>query len=156
MNINDFSEFLNKWFANVNSLGIDSSQMTLDHIGYSVSSKEEYDDEKKAILASADLVREAIVSNRRVGVYKFKEPLKYKDFLIEALEVIEPKESETGWTGFEHAEFTTQTDLHELIKLYPNLPWNTSSIDRSDFPRLKIIFSDNTEVKFNNGPILEQ
>lgn len=155
MNINDFSKFLDDWFQNVDSLGIDYSGMKLDHLGYSVSSNQEYDQEKVTLLEIADLVKEANVSNRRVGVFKFKTPLKYKGQEIEALELIEPKEGETGWTGFEHTEFTTKTNLHDLVTAYPSLPWDKSSIDREDFPRLKIVFSDKTEIKFNNSPILE-
>lgn len=153
MNINGFSGFLDKWFTSVNALVIDLSQMNPDHIGYSVSSKEEYNQEKETLLKIAELVREAIVSNRRVGVFKFNTPLKYDKYIIDAIELIEPKEGEKTQTGFEHAEFTAITRLHELVSTYPDLPWNTSSIDRLDFPRLKIIFPDKTEVKFNNQPI---
>ena len=154
MRIDDYSNFLDSWFFEIKKLGIDVIDFPLDHLGYSASSGGEYDKIKLEFLTMGKIFREAIVSNRRVGIFELFKPLKYKDYLISAVELIEPKTRELPRSGFEHAEFTINFPFGDLVKKYPNLPWDINNVNRSDFPRLKIVLGNGTELKFNRLPIL--
>ena len=154
MRIDDYSNFLDSWFFEIKKLGIDVIDFPLDHLGYSVSSGEEYDKIKSEFLAMGKLFREAMVSGRRVSIFELFKPLKYEDYLISAVELIEPKTGESRKSGYEHAEFTIDFPFEDLVKKYPSLPWDINNVNRSDFPRLKIVLGNGTELKFNRLPIL--
>ncbi len=154
MKIDEYSIFLDSWFLEIEKLGIDVNNLPLDHLGYSASLAEEYDQIKLEFLTAGKLFREAMVSGRRVGIFELFKPLKYKDYLITAVELIEPKTGEISKSGFEHAEFTIDFPFEDLVKKYPDLSWDISNINRPDFPRLKIVLGNGTELKFNHSPIL--
>lgn len=155
MILDTYSVFLDSWFSEIEKLGIDVTGFTLDHLAYCVSSSSEFDVTKTEFLKISKLVREVIVSERRVAVFRLTEPLKYKDYFITAIELIEPKKGEITKSGFEHAEFTIDIPFKELVNEYPNLPWDMSNINRPDFPRLKLLLENGMELKFNKTPILE-
>ncbi|KKU57894.1 MAG: hypothetical protein UX80_C0008G0007 [Candidatus Amesbacteria bacterium GW2011_GWA2_47_11b] len=120
MKIDEYINFLDSWFLEIEKMGIDVAGLPLDHLGYSASSNE----------------------------------LKYKDYLISAVELIEPKTGESRKSGYEHAEFTIDFPFEDLVKKYPDLPWDINNVNRPDFPRLKIVLGNGTELKFNHLPIL--
>ncbi len=155
MILSEYKNFLDEWLGHIKKLGIDVSDMTLDHLGYAAESGSDYNDKKEELLEVANLAREVIVSGRRVGVFELKQPLMYKDYSISAVELLEPIVNEAQRPGFEHAEFTTKKSFANLISMYPNLNWDTKNIDRADFPRLKIVLGNGMELKFNLTPILE-
>lgn len=154
MRIDSYSSFLDSWFSEIKKLGLEVANFSLDHLGYSTSSSAEYDQIKLEFLTVGQLFREAIVANRRVGIFKLHQPLKYKNHLIPAIELVEPKAGESSKSGFEHAEFTIDFPFGDLVKKYPHLSWDTSNINRSDFPRLKLVFANGAELKFNHCAIL--
>ena len=154
MKIDGYRDFLDSWFSEIEKAGIDVTGFPLDHLGYSADSSEEYDKIKSEFLNIGKLFREAMVSNRRVGIFELFKPLEYKNYLISAVELIEPKTGESRKSGYEHAEFTIDFPFEDLVKKYPNLPWDINNVNRSDFPRLKIVLGNGTELKFNRLPIL--
>lgn len=155
MRIDGYSDFLDSWFSEIKKLGLDVVNFPLDHLGYGASSSKEYDQIKLEFLTVGQLFREAMVAGRRVGIFKLHKPLKYKSYFISAIELIEPKAGELPRSGFEHAEFTVDFPFEDLVKKYPQLLWDTSNINRPDFPRLKLVFANGTELKFNHCPILK-
>lgn len=150
----DHVAFLDKLLSKVNALGIDLSEATIDHIAYQVSSAEEYKRLKKEFSKTAELVREPIVNDRRVGVFKFKEPLSYKGQEIKAIELIEPKKDQEPVSGLEHAEYLLPVTLEEFMTKYPDVDWDTKSLNREEFPRLTLKLSDTMRVKFPRDSIL--
>lgn len=155
MLIASYSQFLDAWFVEIEKLGIDVQDFKLDHLGYSVSSSDEYAKTLSELLTVGDLFREATISDRRVGIIKLHTPLKYKHHKISAIEVLEPKSGEKAKSGFEHAEFTIPFPLQTLVTRYPQVNWDVSNIERVDFPRLKLVFTNGLEVKFNTTPLLK-
>lgn len=154
MKIDEYLVFLDSWFLEIKKMGIDVTDLPLDHLGYSAGSSEEYDKIKLDFLIAGKLFREAMVSDRRVGIFELFKPLKYKEHFISAVELIEPKAGESRRSGYEHAEFTIDFPFEDLVKKYPGLSWDTSNINRPDFPRLKIVLGNGAELKFNHSPIL--
>lgn len=151
-NSNVFFKFI---FSEIRKSGIDISNLPIDHVGISVSSIDKYDKTKKELLGQGKFYGEHIVSGRRIGVFRLTIPLKYKNYKIDALEIIEPKEGENIKDKFEHIEFTINESFEKFADKYPNLTWDKSNINRPDFPRLKIVFDNGLEIKFNHTPILK-
>ncbi|KKQ51913.1 MAG: Dihydroxybiphenyl dioxygenase domain-containing protein [Candidatus Woesebacteria bacterium GW2011_GWB1_39_10b] len=156
MKSDDYSSFLDSWFSNIEKSGIDISGFPLDHLGYSVGSSEEYEETKKEFFKKKDkLASEIIFSGRRVAVIQLLKPLEYRDYHISAIELLEPKKGEKTFTGFEHAEFIISEPFEDVVKKYPKLPWDTNNINKPDFPRLKLVFDNEMELKFRHTPILK-
>ncbi|HEC66426.1 MAG TPA: hypothetical protein ENI23_14155 [bacterium] len=147
-------KFLDNLFAELKKLNIDVSDATLDHLAYQAMSDEEYDELKPKFMEFAELIREPLVGNRRVGVFKLKKSLKYKKYSIGAIELIAPKEGQEVKSGLEHAEFLLPESLEDFIDRYPDVDWNTRAINRDQFPMLILQLAEHMQVKFPRFPIL--
>ncbi len=157
MNILDAHTYLDPYFLEIEKIGLDLKNYPLDHLGFSATSKEQYETRRDDFLTISSLIREHIVSGRRVAVFRLNTKIKYRQYEIEALELVEPKNDEVNPVdGFEHAEFTIDVPFEEIVNKYPGIAWDTSSMSRSDFPRLKLVFQNRTELKFNITPILSE
>jgi len=155
MIIDNYKEFLDTLLNNINKYKIDVSDFDLDHIGYQCSSDNDYDNLKNEVDEFATLVSENIVGGRRVGIFKLSTPLKYKNWNIEAFEIIAPKKSHICPSALEHAEFVIDSDFEIFVKKYPNIPFDTSKINQPIFPMVTLKLSENTQVKFHLKPVLE-
>lgn len=151
--MNQIKSFLDDLFKEINNIGIDVSNLMVDHVAYSTASAEEYERLLPEYLKIGDLIKEAIISNRRVAIIKLKSAIKYKGSSINAIEVIEPIKDVPSLSGWEHAEFLV-TDYDEILKKYPNMTWNTAHKDRKNFSRIKLALPNGMEVKFLNTPVL--
>ena len=154
MNI-DYLGFLNSFIEKIEEIGIDVSGLEMDHVAYRASSKEEYETLKTEFLKEGYLIDEADVEGRRVVIYKLHQPIKFRNYLIPALELIEPKAGQNVKSGLEHAEFVLKVPFSEFMDKYPDLPWDTTTMDRKDFPHLKLKLDENMVVKFHPKSILE-
>jgi len=150
-----YIEFLDKLFEKLNSLNVDVSGLKLDHIAYYASSKQDYDQLLPALSKLGSLEHEAIISNRRIAVAKLFAPISYNQYLIEAVELIEPRPAETHFSGWEHAEFVTDQSYQSLLETYDQLPWETGSMDRANFSHITALLGDNMKVIFHHQSILE-
>ena len=155
MILDNYKDFLDKLLQDIEVKGIDISKYDLDHFGYQCSSNEDYDKLKPEFEKVGKLIDEAIVGGRRVGIFKLDTPLEYKNWKIQAVEVVAPKEGQECPSALEHAEFVIDTDFNTFIKKYPNLNWDLTAINQPTFPMVKIKLSDFTQVKFHLQPVLE-
>lgn len=147
-------QFLDTVLSLAKDLGIELGNAKIDHIAYQASSEKDYDLRKDKLLIIATLVKEPLVGGRRVGVFKFKKPLMYKDQNIETIELVEPEKGQKFSSGLEHAEYLLDESLEEFMSRYPDVNWNTSSLNRAEFPMLKLKLSKNIRIKFPRYPIL--
>ena len=148
------SIFLDELLKQIEDVGIDVVNLKIDHIAFSASSSQEYDELLPKYLEEGVLVKEAIISDRRVAIIKLNSPVKYKHYTFNVIELIEPISGEKAISGWEHAEFLVKNYDEILIK-YPNLSWNTSHKDRENFSRIKLTLPNGMEVKFLDTPVLE-
>ena len=155
MTLDDCNLFIEKILKEISNLGIDASQLQMDHVGYQTSSDHEYDGLKEEFKKFGEMVSEKIVGGRRVGIYKFFKPLKFKQYVISAIELIAPKKGQVYPSGLEHAEFVLGESFELFMKKYPNLPWDISAINQPDFPMIKLRLAENMQVKFHLTPVLE-
>jgi predicted metalloenzyme YecM len=155
MILDNYKDFLDKMLQDIEVKGIDVSKYDLDHFGYQCSSNEDYDKLKPEFEKIGKLIDEAIVGGRRVGIFKLDIPLEYKDWKIQAVEVVAPKVGQECPSALEHAEFVIDTDFDSFVKRYPNLNWDLTAINQPTFPMVKLKLSDFTQVKFHLQPVLE-
>jgi predicted metalloenzyme YecM len=151
--MNEIETFLDNLYKEINETGIDLTNLKIDHLAYSTSSTKEYEETLPKYLSQGEMVKEAIISNRRVAVIILKTPINYKNNAINALEVIEPIEGQESISGWEHAEFLVD-NYNALLNKYPKLPWDTNNKDRRPFSRIKLVLPSGKEVKFLNTPVL--
>src|SRR5262245_29489861 len=119
----EIKNFLQDFIKEINAIGIDVSGLQIDHIAYSTANSSEYDNLVTLFKKRGALMGEPIIGGRRVGVFKFNEPLSWEGHAINSMELIEPKTGEETISGWEHAEFLVD-DYDEVLGLYPKLNWN--------------------------------
>ena len=155
MILDNYQSFIETLLQKVNEFGIAVSDLNMDHIGYQASSNEDYDLSKKEFDMIGDLVSEKIVGGRRVGIYKLKTPLRYEQYVNEAIELVAPKEGQICPSGLEHVEFVLKEDFDSFMAKYPNVSWDTTAVNQPMFPMIKLKLSDTTQVKFHYKPVLD-
>lgn len=151
----DYQNFLDEFFKQIDLVGLDVIGLPLDHVAYQARTSDEYDQLKLDFRKISEGVHEAIIGNRRVGVFKLYQPFIYKNYTIEGLELLEPKQGQVCESGFQHAEFIANKPFEKYMEQYPNLNWDTSSMNRSEFSHLKFHFKNGLTLKFLKKPILE-
>ena len=155
MILKNFTSFLDKFFEKLNKLEIDISKYELDHIAYQASSDADYDKLMPKFLEISQLVNEAIVGGRRVGIFKLHSPLKYKNYAIPAVELIAPKEGQKCPSAPEHAEFVIDEKFDTFMDRYPAINWDTKAVDQPVFPMVRLKLDDYMQVKFHYKPVLK-
>ncbi len=155
MILENYNSFIEGILKRINDFGIDVSDLNMDHIGYQASSNEDYDHLRAEFDKIGDYVSEKIVGGRRVGIYKLKNPLRYKQYVNEAIELVAPKQEQVCSSGLDHVEFVIQEDFESFMKKYPNVPWDTSKTNQPMFPMITLKLSDTIQVKFHYKPVLE-
>ncbi|QQS38492.1 VOC family protein [Candidatus Woesebacteria bacterium] len=148
------NEFLDEVFYKLKEAGIDVSDMQLDHVAYQTKNKQEYENLTGKVSKFYKNLWEIVIDNRRISVNEFTPHIKYRNYVISAIEIVEPKDNEKCNSYFQHAEFVITCEFPDLINKYPNLDWNTTHIFRKDFPRLKLELGNTIEVKFHHASIL--
>ena len=154
MILDNYETFIQKILDKLNELGIDVSGLNMDHIGYQASSNNDYDKLKVEFDAIGKRVSEAVVGGRRVGIYKLNKPLRFRQYINTAIELIAPKADQVCPSALEHVEFVID-DFENFMKKYPDIQWDTSAIDQPDFPMIKLKLNENLQVKFHLTPVLE-
>jgi len=153
--LNNYEAFITGILQKITTLGIDVSQMEMDHVGYQAASEENYDTLKSEFTMLGEQVSEEIVGGRRVGIYALEHPITVLHYMPTAIELIAPKVGQVCPSALEHVEFVLPESFEAFMKRYPNLPWDTTAIAQPDFPMIKLKLTATTQVKFHHQPVLE-
>lgn len=155
MILDNYKTFVKGILQKLNKLGIDVSSLDMDHIGYQASSNEDYDRLRAEFDGIGVRVSEEIVGGRRVGIYKFVNPLRFQQYTNTAIELVAPKEGQVCPSALEHVEFVINESFESFMERYPNIPWDTSAISQPNFPMIKLKLDKDIQVKFHLTPVLE-
>lgn len=147
----DPTDFLDRLTQHIEKTWIDISKLFLDHICYRTSSHEEYE-EKKSILERAwSLLVESEVAWRQIAVYKLSDPIKYKERLIDVLELPAPKENSPHESWREHVEFVLPESLESFyLKHYTKVDFITKWLQKKMNADVEIEFTPWLACKFHN------
>jgi len=164
MNHSEYKKFIDGVIDKLHKLGIDTSVLYIDHLGYQASSFRDYENTKSEFGKLGMIKHDVWVGERKVAIFKLFEPLKYLNHNIEAIEIVSPKEELTPDTSsinseegyWEHVEIVPGEGLEAFMNKYPNLSWETGNVDRDIFPMLVIKLDDKTRVKFPRRGVLEE
>lgn len=154
MILDNYQLFIRSLLSKLQELGIDVSNLVMDHIGYQASSDEDYDKLCLEFDKLGEKVRESIVGGRRVGIYKLNQPLHYRQYINPAVELVAPKSGQVCPSALEHVEFVIDS-FGSFMKKYPDVNWDITDISQPDFPMIKLKLSDYTQVKFHLTPVLQ-
>lgn len=154
--VGDVNLFLGKIFLNIQKAGFDFNELDeLDHIAYRVESDERYDEFKQQIGNYAENLSEVMFGGRLISVFKLKTPIEYKDYKIDCIELMAPKENNTFKEGLEHAEFVISLNLADYHDKYKDIiSFNLDGYGREVNPELIVEFED-CAVKFHNQSLLK-
>lgn len=155
--IGEYDVFLKKMLDLINEAGIkleDIGFKEIDHIAYHFEDLERYQKFKPALSEFADLFNEIIVSDRPVGVYKLKTPIRFDKHVIEYLEIIAPDAENAYKEGLAHIEMVVDVPLEEIAAKYPHLQFKLKRPESIN-PELKLKFSSSAEVKFHRRSIVD-
>jgi predicted metalloenzyme YecM len=152
--LDKYSGFLDEVFANLQSVGIDVTGCTIDHIAMRTQTPDDYQKFLKEYTSNNELIGENIVRERPIAIIKFKTPLIYEDFQIPFFELMAPAGDFTHPNGLEHVEIIVP-DLDEFQKKYSQVEFNLKSRDRKINPELILTFPNHANVKFHIRPIDE-
>ncbi|MEK2644957.1 VOC family protein [Bdellovibrio sp. BCCA] len=153
--IGDYTAFLDRIFANIQNAGIDVASFEMDHACYRVSTLEQYEIKKAALLTFGDLLTEADVNGRPIATFKLHHALKYKNRELFLIELPAPKKGKDVPEGLEHVEFVVGDLISALMKKHPDLVWNTSGLQKTLNPELELKFDDGLAVKFHPESLSE-
>jgi len=156
MDAKEITAFLDKIFPLIHNLGIDTTNLTLDHIAYQASSSKDYENLRAKWTQRYELAGENIVGGRRVLNIRLDKPFIYKTYQFEFVELIEPKPEQIVPSAWEHIEMTVDCSLEDFMKRYSKLDWNTKSLDREDFPMITLRLNENMQVKFPRHGVLHE
>lgn len=154
--LQNYKQFIGEIFKRLNELGIDTSQLKIDHIGYQASSAQDYDLQVKELSESAVLVSEHIVDGRRVGIFTLVESLDYENEKFSVVEIIEPKKDQEVKSALEHIEFLVGSNLEDFMAKYPEIDFDTRAMNREEFPMLILSLGDGLRAKFPRRGVLEE
>lgn len=152
--LENLEPFLDNVFKELRKAGIDVSDYELDHIAYQASSNDDYDSLRPKFLEMGELLREELISNRRIAILKLNEPLKYESYEISALELIAPAKGQNVPSGLHHAEFVIDESLRQFMEKYPKIEWLDGAIDKEPYSHLNVILGD-IVVKFHTRSIVD-
>lgn len=155
MILGNYESFIKGLLEKIKQLGIDVSDLDMDHIGYQASSNEDYDRLRTEFDKLGKRVSEEIVGGRRVGIYKLNTPLRYEQYTNTAIELVAPKEGQVCPSALEHVEFVLNDTFESFMKRYPGISWDTSAISQPDFPMIKLKLGNDIQVKFHLIPVLD-
>jgi predicted metalloenzyme YecM len=155
MILDNYQSFLDSLIEKIEAQGVDISKYELDHFGYQASSDEDYDSLKSSFLNIAELLSEEVVGGRRVGIFKFNNPLPYRNSLISAVELVAPKTGQVCPSALEHAEFIIDENFDSFTQKYPNLPWDKSKVNQPMFPMVNLKLDEYVQVKFHYKHVLD-
>lgn len=156
LNTEKLNKQVNDILYELKYIGIDVSDLQLDHIAYQTCSVKEYEEVKLESMKYGSLVKEFEIDGRRVSIYKYKAPLVIKNYTITAFEIIELKPNQICDSGLSHIEFVINSDFKEFIEKYKDIDWDLRAMERDMFPKISINLKSGIGVKFHNKDILKE
>ncbi len=127
---------------------LDLSASGRDHIGYRCSSGESYEEKKIGLLRIGQLLKENIISQRKISVFRLDNPVDG----FNLLELAEPKEGEKHFDGVDHLAYMNQ-DLEALHRRLEQAGIKTKTIKDVLGSKLFKAYPDGLEVEFRDVSI---
>jgi predicted metalloenzyme YecM len=122
---------------------------TIDHLCYRVETIKEYQEYKSLFLKIAKCLIESEVNGRMIATFKLNQPINFRNYTIDVIEVPAPKKGKIVKTGFEHIEVVCDVPFEEIIEKYPHLNFDTSGLSKIYNQELEVNL-DGQALKFHH------
>lgn len=97
-------EFLQSTLEELNKYDLMLNHWEIDHLCYRTETVEEYELVKTSLTKSHKLLEESPINGRLISTIKLSSPIRFKNYIIDLIEVPAPKEGSPYQSGFEHIE----------------------------------------------------
>lgn len=151
--IGDYKLFYKTLSDQIHKLGIDTSNMYVDHFCYRTSSLESYEEKKKQLLTYSGGFLENYHHGRPVSKFLLKKPLQIDNQKVRLIELPSPKKNVLYKDGLEHFEYVVSKSFNVFKKKYEKL-WSGQDNSGQFNQPVYIKFKEGV-VKFHEKPLTE-
>lgn len=142
--------FLEKIFLKINDQSIIIEEhWDIDHLCYRVASLDRYSELKHSFMQFAEILIESPVNGRLISTFKLRQPIEYKNFRIDLVELPAPKPNKVVPEGFEHFEVVCDLPFSDLINRYPQMVLDQSGLNKEINQELEFCLGD-VNLKFHH------
>ena len=157
----DPTAFLDRLFENLEHYPGQLDHLYMDHVCYRLATDEEYTVMRDALAQRNELLVESIIGKRLIATFRLSRPFRYKDRIIDVVELPAPKKGSPYPTGYEHVEFVVDRSLEDFrsyltsnnIALPSNL--DTCGLAKINNRTIRIKLLDGSSVKFHEYSLAE-
>lgn len=143
-------QFLDQIFERLDKNKIQlEAHWSIDHLCYRVSSQEDYQKYQAIFSQFAELLIESPVNDRMISTYKLFQPIQYKHWLIDVVELPSPKKNKITKDGFEHIEIVVDKTFDHIKEKYKYCQFDESGLSKSFNQELEIPLGD-IAIKFHH------
>lgn len=144
------TDFLEKLFVTLEKSQIDiAPHWDIDHLCYRVDSLKRYEELKGVFLTFGKLLIESDVNGRPIATFKLDSHIKFRDWVIDVVELPAPKASKPVKEGFEHIEVVCDVSFRELEEKYKHLKLDLGGL-KKDFNQEFEIDLGERNIKFHH------
>ena len=152
----DLDKFILAKLEQLDVIGVNVSNLTLDHFAYSTSSTAEYEQLISDSSQYSIQIAELELKGRRVSFNQLTPAVSSNGFMIDAFELIEPIPGQICTAGLDHIEFVIEDSFESFMLAYPNVNWDITKLNLAKFAKLSYGFEDGTSVKFHLNNIIDE
>lgn len=143
-------DFLNHLFIDLKQKEINiPGHWDVDHLCYRTEFFSRYQELKDHFSEFANLLIESDVNGRPIATYQLHRPVRFREWLIDVVELPAPKASKTTKEGFEHIEIVCDVPFSELENKYRHLPLKLDGL-KKDFNQEFEIHLGTRNLKFHH------
>lgn len=135
--IGDYPAFLKQIVQEIKNAGFDLADFVqMDHMCYRVPSLEFYETKKQELAKVGTLLDEVQVNGRPIATFRLRNPVRYEQWRIDAIELPAPKEKSEAQEGLEHVELVLFDDKEDFLKKYSDKQFDMRAADRGINPEI--------------------
>lgn len=102
----------------IQSSGVSLDVFEIDHVAYKNSNTENYEKVRKDF-GKEVFIYESVISNRRIAISKFRDPVKVEGKIIKYIEIFEPKPDKITEDKLDHIEIISNNlDYESFVKIF--------------------------------------
>jgi predicted metalloenzyme YecM/heme-degrading monooxygenase HmoA len=125
----------------------------IDHLCYRTKTIEDYHELKGDFIKLGELIIEGEVNGRPIATYKLNEPVLFKKYKIEIVELPAPKVGKLTTEGFEHVEVVCDISFEQLRKDLQHCKTDESGLTKRVNKEFEVIL-DSCAIKFHHQTLL--
>jgi predicted metalloenzyme YecM len=142
-------QFLEKVTERLKSSGIKTHNWEIDHLCYRTCTQSNYEESKIFFERLGQCLIESEINGRPIATYKLYEPIFFKDWIIDLIEVPAPKPGKETNEGFEHIEVVIDCSFKDFLNQNSKIEFEKTGLSKELNPELEVEF-DNCAVKFHH------